>query len=289
MTPVHFDVPAGACDCHTHIFGDTRRFPFAPVRVYTPEPASVPEMRSLHRALHTERVVLVQPSVYGTDNACTLDAMKQLGRTSRGIAVIDDKTTEAALDDMHRAGIRGIRINLETAGQTDPAMGRQRFQTAIERVNHRKWHVQIYTRLPVIAGMADLVMASPVPIVFDHFGGAQASLGVQQPGFEALLKLVRAGKAYVKLSAPYRSSTQAPDYPDVAPLAKALIAANPERTIWATDWPHPAQIPGRNFQEITPLYQIDDGRIFNLLPTWAPASAQRKTILVSNPAKLYDF
>jgi predicted TIM-barrel fold metal-dependent hydrolase len=288
-TRVDFDVPAGACDCHTHIFGDPRHFPFAAGRIYTPEPASVAEMRSLHRALHTERVVLVQPSVYGSDNACTLDAMKQLGRSSRGIAVIDEKTTEAALDDMHRTGIRGIRINLETAGQTDPGIGRQRLQAAIARIKGRRWHIQIYTRLPVIEGMADLVMAAPVPIVFDHFGGAQGSLGVQQRGFETLLKLVRAGKAYVKLSAPYRSSTQPPDYPDVAPLAKALIAANPERMLWATDWPHPAQIPGRKFDEVTPLYHIDDGRVFNLLPRWAPASTQRRTILVSNPAKLYDF
>ncbi len=139
--------------------------------------------------------------------------------------------------------------------------------------------------------MADAVMAAPVPIVFDHFGGTQAALGVGQPGFDTLLKLVQAGKAYVKISAPYRSSTMAPDYPDIAPLAKALIAANPERMLWATDWPHPAQIPGRRkFDEITPLFQIDDGRVFNLLPAWAPeAWRTRKTILVDNPAKLYGF
>jgi len=288
-TPVNFAVPAKSCDCHTHVFGDVRRFPFAPVRVYTPEPASVAEMRSLHRALHTERVVLVQPSVYGTDNSCTLDAMKQLGASSRGIAVIDDKTTEAELDRMHGAGIRGIRVNLETGGQTNAGVGQRQLQSAIDRIKRRHWHVQVYTRLSVIEAMADVVMAAPVPVVFDHFGGAQGSLGVRQPGFETMLNLVRAGKAYVKISAPYRSSTEAPDYPDVAPLATALIEANPERILWATDWPHPAQIPGRPFDEITPLFQIDDGRIFNLLPTWAPDPGRRKTILVDNPAKLYQF
>jgi predicted TIM-barrel fold metal-dependent hydrolase len=288
-TPVNFAVPAGACDCHTHVFGDAERFPFARVRAYTPESASVAEMRALHRALHTDRVILVQPSVYGTDNRCTLDAMKQFGTSSRGVAVIDEKTTETELDDMQRAGIRGVRVNLETAGQTDPAIGRQRLQMAIERIKGRGWHVQIYTRLSVIEGMGDMVMAAPVPIVFDHFGGAQAALGIAQTGFDTLLKLVRAGKAYVKISAPYRSSTQTPDYPDVAPLAKALIAANPQRMLWATDWPHPAQVPGRKFDEITALSQIDDGRVFNLLPTWAPDPAQRETILVDNPAKLYGF
>jgi predicted TIM-barrel fold metal-dependent hydrolase len=115
----------------------------------------------------------------------------------------------------------------------------------------------------VIQAIKDDVAASPVPVSFDHFGGAQAALGTQQPGFDALLSLVKGGKAYVKVSAPYRSSTLAPDYPDVTPLAKALIAANPQRILWGSDWPHPQQIPGRSAQEITPLYQIDDGRDFN--------------------------
>jgi predicted TIM-barrel fold metal-dependent hydrolase len=114
-------------------------------------------------------------------------------------------------------------------------------------------------------------------------------LGTQQPGFATLVKLVQRGKAYVKVSAAYRSSEQAPDYPDVAPLAKALIAANPQRILWGTDWPHPAQVPGRPAAEITPLFQIDDGRVFNQFALWAPDAAHRKTILVENPAKLYDF
>src|SRR5256885_7621108 len=118
-TPVNFKVPPGACDCHTHIFGDPKRFPFASQRAYTPEPASIEEMRALHRTLHTDRVVIVQPSIYGTDNSCTLDAIKQLGSGARGIAVIDDKTPDSLLDQMSHSGIRGIRINLETAGQTD--------------------------------------------------------------------------------------------------------------------------------------------------------------------------
>jgi predicted TIM-barrel fold metal-dependent hydrolase len=290
-TPVDFDVPAGACDSHTHIFGDPRRFPFTPSRAYTPETASIEEMRVLHRALHTDRVVIVQPSVYGTDNACTLDAIKQLGSDARGVAVIDDKTPDATLDEMDRGGIRGIRVNLETAGLTDPAAGRQRLEAAIQRVKSRNWHVQVYTRLTVIEGLKDQVLASPIPIVFDHFGGAQASLGVRQPGFDAMLNLVRSGHAYVKVSGAYRSSTKLPDYADVAPLAKALIAANPQRIVWGTDWPHPdsAQVVGRRPTEVAPLLPIDDGRVFNQLAIWVPDAAQRKMILVENPARLYRF
>lgn len=288
-TPVNFDVPAGSCDCHAHIFGDPRHFPFWPLRAYTPEPASVEEMRLLHRALHTDRAVVVNPSVYGTDNSCTLDAVKKLGPSARAIAVIDDQTPEAALDEMDRAGVRGIRINLETSGQGDPAVARQRFQAGVERIKGRKhWHIQVYARLSVIEGAVDLIKAAPMPVVFDHFGGAKAALGVAQPGFETLLKLLRSGKAYVKISGAYRSSTLAPDYPDVVPLAKALIAENPQRVLWGTDWPHPSQVPGRRM-EVSPLLQIDDGRLFNQLAVWAPEAALRTTILVENPMKLYGF
>jgi predicted TIM-barrel fold metal-dependent hydrolase len=291
VTPVNFDVPPGACDCHTHIFGEPARFPFVPGRTYTPESASVDEVRALHRALHTSRVVIVQPSVYGTDNACTLDAVSRLGSGARGVAVIDDSTRESTLDEMSRAGIRGIRLNLETGGVTDPAVARQRFQRAIERIRGRNWHVQIFTRLSVIEGIHDLVMDAAVPVVFDHFGGARASLGIQQAGFAALLSLVRAGNAYVKISAPYLASTQAPDYPDVAPLARALVAANPQRLFWATNWPHPdsSRVPGRQATDIAPFLRIDDGRVFNQLAVWVPDPAQRKTILVENPARLYGF
>ena len=290
-TPVQFDVPAGACDAHTYIFGAPGTFSFAPGRVYTPEPASIAEMRALHRALHMDRVVIVQPSVYATDNACTLDAVHQLGSRARAIAVIDEKTPAAALDKMNDGGVRGIRLNLATSGVNDPAVARRRFQTAIEQLAGRRWHIQINTGLAVVAGLKDQVMASPIPVVFDHFAGAEAALGVQQSGFDVLLGLVQSGKAYVKISGSYRSSSARPDYADVAPLAKALIAANPQRILWGTDWPHPdsSTVPGRKTTDIAPLLQIDDGRLLNQLPVWAPDARLRKTILVDNPARLYGY
>lgn len=288
-TPVNFAVPEGACDCHVHTF-DPQHFPYSPARPYTPEPVSVEELRSLHRALHIGRVIVVQTTTYGTDNSGMLDAMKQLGARSRGVAVIDEKTPDSLLDEMDRAGVRGIRLNLETAGQTDPEIGRKRFQAAVSRIKNRKWHIQIYARLSVIEGIKDLVSAAPMPVVFDHFGGMNAALGADQPGFASFMTLIRTGKAYVKISAPYRSSTEAPDYPDVAPLARVLVASNPERILWGSDWPHPGiPVPGRSNSEITPFFQIDDGRVLNLLPTWVPDAAVRKTILVENPARLYGF
>jgi predicted TIM-barrel fold metal-dependent hydrolase len=290
-TPVNFDVPAGACDCHTHIHGDPAKFPFFAGRVYTPELASPEEMSALHQALHIERVVIVTPSVYGPDNSATLFGMKARGSTARGVAVIDDKTPESDLDAMNQAGFRGIRLNLATGGISDPNVGRQRFQAAVDRMKARGWHIQLFTGLPTISAIKELVAASPVPVVFDHFGGALAELGPEQPGFSDLVELVKSGKAYVKISGAYRASKLAPDYADAAPLARALIAANSDRIVWGTDWPHPNSVtpPGNKPTDLTPLFQIDDGHLLNQLAAWAPDAAIRQKILVDNPARLYGF
>ncbi|HYM73485.1 MAG TPA: ROK family protein [Stellaceae bacterium] len=290
-TAVGFRVPPGACDCHVHVFGTAAEFPFAAARGYTPPPADADNLLRLQEALSLSRVVIVQPSVYGTDNSCTLDGMRRLGpERARGVAVIDADTTDAELAAMHAAGIRGVRVNLETAGQTDPALSRRNLAAAVVRVAPLGWHVQVYTRLSVIEALHDEVIKLDVPIVFDHFGGAQASDGVDQPGFAALLALVRAGKAYVKVSGHYRSSTKAPAYDDVAPLARALIAANSDRIVWGTDWPHPHHaVPGKELNELTPAFDIDDGLALAQLPRWAPTAATRRKILVDNPARLYGF
>jgi predicted TIM-barrel fold metal-dependent hydrolase len=290
-TKLNFEIPAGACDCHTHIHGDPEQYPFFAGRTYTPELASPEMMAALHEVLRIERVVIVTPSVYGTDNTSTVYGIKARGDNARGIAVIDEKTPESVLDALGQAGFRGIRLNLATGGTTDPAVGRQRLKAAIERVKDRNWHVQMFTNLAMIRAIKDLVADSPVPVVFDHFGGAEAKLGAAQPGFVDLLQLIKSGKAYVKISGAYRASDLAPYYGDVAPLARALIAVNPDRVVWGTDWPHPNSVtpPGQKPTEVTPMLHIDDGRLLNQLPVWAPDAAVRKKILVDNPARLYGF
>jgi predicted TIM-barrel fold metal-dependent hydrolase len=288
---VSFLMPPGATDCHAHIFGDTKAFPLFAGRTYTPDAAPVSELLALHRALNLERVVFIQPSVYGTDNECLLAAIREVGSHARGIAVIGEKTPDAEIDRMIRLGVRGIRINLETIGQSDPAVARERFQATVARIGARRLHVQIFTRPSVIDAIKDLVAAAPVPVVFDHFGGAQAAAGVQQPGFDALVSLVQSGKAYVKVSAPYRGSTQPPDYPDMAPLAKALIAANPQRVLWGSDWPHPNSSPDSKdpVTGISPRIAVDDAAVLNQLATWIPTAPQRRVVLVDNPARLYGW
>ena len=280
-TPVSFDVPPGACDCHTHIIGDPRRFPFAPSRAYTPETASVAEMHALHQALRMARVVVVQPTAYGTDNSCMLDALRQIGPSARGIAVMSAATSNAELAGMHRSGVRGIRIHVGTTGPFDPALVRQRFRASVDRIKGRGWHVELVAsssqEIEIVGAEAT---TAAVPVSFDF--GTLDSLGVDEPGFATLLRLLKSGNVYVNIAGPYLD-------PNVARKTTALIGANPQRITWGSNWPHVARIPGRPITEVTPLDQIDDGRDFNRLATWAPGASERQLILVENPARLYDF
>jgi len=291
-TKVNFEIPRGACDCLTHIYGDFRRFPMASGRTYTPELASIAEIEALHRTLHVDRVVIIQPTLYGTDNSCTLDAVHQLGDRARGIAVVDPRTPSAALDEMADGGICGIRINLETIGLTDPEIARGRLRAAIEQVRNRtNWHIQMYTRLPIIEAIYDLLVASPVPVVLDHFAGVKATHGTDEPGFARVIDLLKSGKVYVKFTGPYLASKLGPDFSDLVPVARAFLEANSARILWGTNWPHPNAIPvkGRKNTDIAPLRRVDDGHLLNLLPTWVPTADDRKAILVDNPAELYGF
>jgi predicted TIM-barrel fold metal-dependent hydrolase len=291
-TPVNFDVPRGAVDSHTHVFPDPQKFPFWSGRGYTPPVATADDLLALQKALHMDHVVIVTPSVYGTDNSATLDGIKQLGpERARGVAVIDEKTSAADLDAMHKGGIRGIRINLETGGIFDPAVAAKRLDAALQQIRGRPWHIQIYARLSVIEPLKEQFEKLTMPVVFDHLAGTQAALGPEQGGLGVALALVSSGKAYVKLSGAYRASTKAPDYADAAVIAQAFVSANPDRCVWGTDWPHPdsSKVEGRKPTDIAPALEIDDGRVLNLLAEWVPDAATRQKILVDNPKRLYEF
>jgi predicted TIM-barrel fold metal-dependent hydrolase len=290
-TKVSFAVPPGATDCAVHVFGDTKRHPYWQGRTYTPEPATVAELKQVMRAIGFDRVVVVQASTYGTDNSCVVDSIRELGSGARGVAVIDEKTTEAALDDMHRGGIRGIRLSLGNQGGTDPAATRQRLKTAAERMKNRKgWSMLISGSPATFEVVRDELAAVTVPIVVDHFGEPRVADGVRQPGFLTVLGLVKSGRAYVKLSNADTLAGQ-PDMSDLTPYATALISANPERIVWGTAWPHPSAggASGRKPTDLAVHRAVDDGRVMNMLPVWAPDAAMRKMILVDNPARLYGF
>jgi predicted TIM-barrel fold metal-dependent hydrolase len=276
-----------------HVFGDPAVFPFAERRIYTPPPASVEQLLGLQRDLQLDRVVVVQPSVYGADNACTVDAVRRMGARARGVAVIEKATPRAALEEMARAGIRGVRLNLETntADRFDPSDAKALLDATAEQIRDLGWHVQIYTRTSVIAALKDHLSRMPFPVVIDHLGRGNPAQGPSHPDFVALLDLVRAGCVYVKISGAYRVSEQAPEFAEVTPLAQALVAAHPDRIVWGSDWPHPNSDFGRGkpLTEISPPFPIDDGLLLNQLPKWVPDPALRKKILVDNPARLYGF
>lgn len=286
-TPLGFAVPRNACDCHVHVFGPAGKFPYSPKRLYTPGDASIEDLDALHRALHIERVVVVHPSPYGTDNSCTVDAVRRFGPRARGVAVIDGTTSDAMLADMHAAGIRGVRVNLETYGESDPVVAGRLLQQAAARVAPLGWHVQTFTNLAILAALHDVIMALPATLVVDHFGRPQAAQGIAQAGFDALLALLGSSKIYVKISAPYRVS-HVPHYPDAAPLARAMIAANPDRILWGSDWPHPGGTR-HDPAKIEPFRPEDDGAALNRFAGWTASAAQLQKILVDNPARLYQF
>lgn len=286
-TPVNFDVPRGACDCHVHVF-DPAKFPYFSGRVYTPPEATADDLLNLQNMMHFDRVVIVQPSVYGVDNACTLEAMKKLGvARARGVAVIDKTISAGQLDDMAGAGIHGVRLNFETAGERNPDSAKRTLAAAVEQLKGRHWHIQLNAALPLVVALKDDLSALPVPVAIDHFARSKASAGINQPGFDALLALVKSGRAYVKISATYRISDQPPDYPDAPPIAQAIINANPDRVVWGSNWPHPGR--GKTREDIAPPHESDDGAQINQLPRWEADPAIRKKILVDNPAQLYGF
>lgn len=266
------NIPPGACDCHVHVFGPAARFPFSPSRTYTPPDASIEELLALQKRLGLERVVIVHPSPYGTDNSRTLDALKRLGDRARGVAVIDNDTS---LEGMHEVGIRGVRVNLQTAGVSDPAAAQRLLDETAARVAPLGWHVQTFAK---VALLRKLKIELPMPLVVDHFG-----LCADQEDVAWLSARLRVGRTYVKLSAPHR----VPMRSDA--LVRALIAANPERCLWGSDWPHPSTHGVRKPSDVQPFDRIDDAAALGRLHGSIGDDALFRKILVHNPAQLYDF
>ncbi|WP_322021617.1 MULTISPECIES: amidohydrolase family protein [unclassified Burkholderia] len=290
-TPVNFPVPTHACDAHCHVF-DPTRFPYIARRSYTAPPATATDLRNLHAALGIERTVIVTPSPYGTDNRVTVDAIRQLGiDRARGVALIDDSTSRDEVERLDAGGIRAVRVFLGLTADVDPHEAVRRFATTTRQIDGLGWHLQTYARLPVLNALKAQLSDLPVPLVLDHFAGLDASAALDQPGFPMVLDLLRSGRVYVKISGPYYSSNDKPDFADIAPFARALVEANPARILWGSDWPHPdsAPIAGRKPTDVAPPQDIDDGRGFNRLAEWVPDESTRRLILVDNPSRLFGF
>jgi predicted TIM-barrel fold metal-dependent hydrolase len=282
-----FVVPALATDCHMHVFGDPARFPPAAWRAYDPTERNLADYDAVAGQLGFGRVVFVQPSAYGADNRCMLEALRARPGTSRGVAVIDAATAGSELAAMNAAGVRGIRLNLVSNGEPDPAAAALALREAAARVGPLGWHVQIFALPALLAGLAPVIRDLPVPVVIDHMGAGDGRLAESRPGFDDVLRLLEEGRCWVKISGADRVSRQQTGFQDAVTVMRALIAANPARVVWGTDWPHIG--PHKPGQPRPVVYlDLDNTGLLHLLGQAADA-AQRQAILVDNPAHLYGF
>lgn len=268
-------VPPLACDCHAHVVGPAAEYPLVADRSFTPPEAHPAAYRLMLESLGAERCVIVQPSIYGTDNRRTVSAIGEFGLSrARGIAMVGHDVGKAELRRLHAAGIRGTRFI--TVSRGGPAL--EQLPAVAAKIADFGWHIEMYVPpaiwpdiLPVIAGL-------PVPVVLDHMGGFPADTDRRDPSFDRLLDLTVAGRCWVKLCG-YRNSLTGYPYGDLAALARQFVEIAPERCVWGSDWPHfltSGTMPG-------------DDELLDLLADWVPDEALRHGILVSNPAALYDF
>jgi len=275
--------PSGAWDSHAHIFGPAEQFPFAPGRGYTPPDAPAERYIALLDHLGFARGVLVQGNAHGFDNRVLLDALDRYPKRLRGVAITDTRVAPAALRDWHRLGMRGLRFHLfSDAGRPGyvRGVGLDVFEVFRAAMCDLGWVMQVFCDWRLMGEMAARLrdISKEMPVIVDHMLNIPAARGVEDPNFQALLRLVGDGHAYVKVSAAYRLSDRFPDYPDARPIHDALLRANPEQLMWGTDWPHPS-IPG----EIMP----DDGHLLDLFHAWTSDEQMRRKILVETPARLF--
>lgn len=274
--PTTFAVPPKACDCHAHIFPKNANDAFVTPRTYTPSEASLSAYRHMLSVAGIERGVIVQPSIYGTDNRATLKAVADAGSAFRAVVVVDGDVTVSNLETLERQGARGVRVN--TLFATDAVLDDlTRLAKTLADVG---WHLQMLADVTTFPNLYEFVRKLPVPVVFDHMGHTTAKVALGAPGFRTLQRLVGQGHAWVKLSGPYRvTKLRHTPYHDVTAMARELISANPENVVWGSDWPHPhISVP-----------MPDDGDLLDMLAHWAPENHVRNRILVDNPERLYGF
>lgn len=266
-------MPANACDCHMHLFDDA--FPLVANAVLKPLPASIADYRKLQRRLGLTRQVIVQPSPYGLDNRLLLRELQAIGPTARGVAVVDDTVQRDALDELHRAGVRGTRFNLVQAGATHADM----LEEVARRIAPLGWHLQLHMKPADFIASIDRIAALPVPVVFDHMARFATEPALQPQVQDGLRRLLAHGRTWLKLSGAYLASGRGEPYDDIAPFVEELARDFPERLVWGSDWPHVTEAPS----------YPDDATLADLLLRWMPDAALREQVLVANPARLYGF
>lgn len=277
-------VPMGplSCDSHAHVCGPESEHAYADERIYTPPDALTSDYLNLLEALGVGRAVLVQPSVYGTDNTVMLSALRTMtaaGVQCRGVGVVDETVTEAELDDMHEAGVRGLRFNL--VDLADPGKGPplEAIRALAERIAPRRWHAEFLIHVDDYPDFDERFGDFPTAIVIGHMGYLRLGQDIACDGFAGMLRLAATGRCWVKLTAPYRISPGDLPYEEAGVFARAVVAAAPGRAVWGTDWPH----------VMVKKAMPNDADLCDLFFGWVPDADLRRRILVDNAAELYDF
>ena len=276
VTPPQVKFPAGATDCHAHVFGPQSRYPYLPGAAYIAPDATPSDYAGMLTAIGCQRAVLVQPSVYGPDNSCMVAAMQSGVFNFRGVAVVEPNVSDKELQTLHDAGVRGIRINLASETEGLKFSDGERLAPRLKAMG---WHLQFFLDLEKMPAAEAQLASLNINIVIDHFAKCQAANGVDGKAFQALLRLVKRNNVHAKLMGSYFLSKHKPHYPDVTPLAQAMIAAAPDRMVCGSDWPHPAARAD----------MPDDGDLANQFGAWVADEGMRKRILADNPARLYGF
>lgn len=265
-----------ACDCHVHIY-ELERYPLASTSTFGPPQASWQDYTAVQRRLGLTRAILVQPTGYGYDNRCMLDALALSDGAARGIAVVRSDAPMAQLQEMHDAGVRGVRFMMIPG--SGGLLGWDDLELLARRIAEFGWVINLQLDGRDLAQFEARLRALPCLLTIDHIGKFLEPVGTDHPGFQSLLRLLDAGRTWVKVSAPYETSRIGPpNYDDVSMLARALVAANPERCLWASNWPHPNRKP-----------VPDDRDMLELLSLWASDQSARRMVLSDNAAKLYGF
>ena len=272
-----FAPPAGAVDAHCHVFGPADRFPFAPERKYTPCDAPKENLWKLRDHLGFDRNVIVQATCHGSDNRALVDALRDSKGCARGVATVRSDVAQEELDELHDAGVRGVRFNFVRRLVDAPPV--DALKTIADKIGPMGWHVVVYFEADDLPGYYDFFSDLPVDVVIDHMGRPDVSGSPDDEAFRLLLRFLdeNAG-AWVKVSCPERLSNDGPPgYDDVVPFAKTIVENYPDRVLWGTDWPHP------NMKSHMP----DDGHLVDYIPRIALTEVLQHKLLVDNPMRLY--
>lgn len=269
--------PPGACDAHAHVFGAVDEFPLAEGALYAPSPTGPARYRGLLDVLGVERAVLVQPSIYGTDNACLLAALAADPVRLRGVAVLPFDVDVATIERLHGLGVRGVRCNIVDLKSGKGELPLEPLKALARRIQPFGWHLELLMHVDEFPTLDRQLADFPVPCSFGHLGYVAVDNGISTPGFQALLRLMRDGQAWVKLTGPYRLTAAGMPYEGTDDFAHALVDAAPGQLVWGSDWPH----------VMVKSAMPDDGELLDLLARWVPDEATRRRVLVANPGRLY--